>query len=105
MGLTRFQFNDPDLQEFHDETSEAVAGSPFVQGRLITIKDVAIGAFKVKHGLERIPSAWLVVDQDLNALGSNGEHGVYSQANDKRSAQTIELRAVSSYHSLTIWVF
>lgn len=105
MGLTRYQFGDPDLQEFHDETADAVEGSPFIQGRRITIKDVAIGAFKVKHGLERVPSAWLVIDQDLNALGSNGEHGIYSQANDTRTAQTLELRAVSSYHSLTLWVF
>lgn len=105
MVLNRFQFEDQQLQEFHDETAEALADSPFVQGRRVRVTDVEIGVFRVQHELGRVPSAWVVVDQDLDTLGTGDEHGVYSKATDARNTTYLELNATASYHSIDIWVF
>ena len=105
MALSRQKFADPRLQLFHDELAERVDGSPFtLNGREVSLSDVAVGTFTVWHRLDRTPKYWVVVSHEVDTLGAGTEHGVYYLSGDTKDKEKIVLRASCSFKKLTVWV-
>lgn len=62
-------FNDKDLQLLQDNINKGfvqIQQSPFIGGSLIKSVSVGTSPTVINHGLQRVPQAWVAVDQDTN---------------------------------------
>lgn len=98
------------LGRFQTSLIEALAqlwALPFVGvgARVVTAGPLgSAGTFTIKHGLQRVPSGYLVVDV-MRAPGATGDIAVYRRQGEALTASDLTLYASSSFERMTLLVW